>query len=134
MSKKIVNGKFVERTPEEEVELQRLRDSKAEHYANVGKANQLKKRPKIGESFVALPWRLADKLNNAGLLTRASGVFLILLDKKYRHQGPFQLPVKDLDRLNIDRSAQTKAIATLEELGFISVVRKHKHPPTITVL
>jgi hypothetical protein len=131
MSRKILNGKFVERTPEEEAELNRLK-AKAEYYANA--TLKFKKRPKIGESFVALPWRYADKLNRAGVLTKTMGVFLILLDKKYQRQAPFHLPTKDLDRLNIDRTAQARAITALEEAGLISVVRKHKHPPIITVL
>jgi hypothetical protein len=132
MSKKIRNGKFVERTLEEEVEFQRL---KAEHYANVEKTNpKFKKRPKIKEKFVAIPRRQIDKWNNAGTLPKVTGVYFVLLIENYERQAPFRLPMKELLKLGIGHTTQARAIAILENAGLISVIREHKHPPIITVL
>jgi hypothetical protein len=130
MPKKIRGGKLVDRTTEEQVAFEA---HKAEYYANVNQV-KFKKRAKLKERFMAVTLRQADKLNNAGLMTKAMGVFLIMLDKNYQRQGPFPVPTKDLDALKIDRRAQTRAITALEEGGLISVVRKHKKLPIITVL
>ncbi len=132
MSKKIRNGKFVERTAEEEIEFQRL---KVEYYANVEKTTpKFKRRPKIEGNFVPLKLEQIDRWNNASKLSKETGIFFILLYENYLRNAPFRLPADKLIKGGFSRTTQKRVLAKLEKAGLISVLRRHKGPPTITVL
>ena len=132
MSKKIVNGKFVERTAEEEAELQRLRDSKAEQYANVGKPTS--KKPKSKEAFAKITASQFEKLMRIESSASVK-IFIVLAYQSFKHwDKPFQLSTDNLAKNGFSRTTQWRALTQLEKVGLISVERRHRGPPIITVL
>jgi hypothetical protein len=130
MSKKIVNGKFVTRTAEEEVEFQRL---KAEYYTNANVTNPKPKRSK--EAFTKITASQFEKL----MLIKSNAsvkLFIVLTYQAFKHWGkPFQMSVEDFAKNGFHRTTQWRALAQLERVGLISVDWKPRSgPPVITVL
>ncbi|SRR5216684_7645927 len=131
MSKKIRNGKFVERTAEEQVELDRL---KAEYYANVGMQNSKSKRPKSEEHFAKITDSQFEKL----MCIKSSAsvkIFVVLAYQSFKHWGkPFQMSTDNFTKNGFSQATQRRALVQLEMAGLILVERKHRSPPVITVL
>jgi hypothetical protein len=128
MSKKIKNGKFVERTAEEQVELDRL---KAEYYANVGTWNSKSKRPKSEEHFAKITDSQFEKLMHieSGASVK---IFIVLAYQSFKHWGkPFQMLTDNFAKNGFSRATLKRALVQLERAGLILVERKHRHLPVL---
>ncbi|SRR6266478_1619342 len=129
MSKKIKNGKFVERTVEEQVEFDRL---KAEYYANVSPSNSKPKKSK--EVFAKITDSQFEKIIHieSGASVK---IFIALVYQAFKHwDKPFQLSTDNFAKNGFSRTTQWRALTQLEKVGLISVERRHRGPPIITVL
>jgi hypothetical protein len=124
-SYKFVGGKLVQRTTEEQAELQRR---KAE-------ATSPPKMPKSKELFVKLT---IPQLNKLVGLRSPSGVsiFMLMLHENFRHRGkPFILPADKLAAHGgFNPRTQRRALLELEARGLISVRRRNRKSPEIAVL
>jgi hypothetical protein len=125
-----VGSKFVARTDEELVRLERLKAEQAARELTPAKGRM----PRAKERFVITTVSQAERL--LGLEHVCWPLFTILLFENFRHRGkPFTLPtdqltaVKGLSRANLHR-----ALVQLEARGLVSVVRNPPQPPLITVL
>ena len=124
-SYKFRGGKLVERTAEEQAELQRR---KAE-------AASPSRMPKSKEPFVKLTIPQLNKLfgvrSPAGVL-----IFMVMLHENFRHRGkPFILPANKLAAHGgFNPRTQRRALLQLEACGVISVRRENRKSPEITVL
>ncbi len=130
MSKTIRNGKLVERTPEEQIEFDRL---KAEYYANVDAPNS-RKRPKSKEHFAKITDIRFEKLMH--IESGASiKIFIVLAYQSFKHwDRPFQISTDDFVKNGFSCATQKRALIQLERVGLISVKRRPPRPPVITVL
>ena len=124
-SYKFRGGKLVERTAEEQAELQRR---KAE-------AASPSRMPKSKEPFVKLTISQLNKLfgvrSPAGVL-----IFMVMLHENFRHRGkPFILPANKLAAHGgFNPRTQRRALLQLEACGLISVRRGNRKSPEIAVL
>jgi hypothetical protein len=86
------------------------------------------------ESFVMFPMRWYEVLNRPKM--RASvvlmAIYLVHLDWRHRHT-PFKLPNGMLGEDRISRWKKYRALDRLEELGLISVERRERRSPIVTV-
>ena len=131
MSKKNRNGKFVERTAEEQAELDRL---KAEYYANVSTRNSKSKRPKSKEHFAKITDSQFEKLMRIESSASVK-IFIVLAYQSFKHwDKPFQLSTDNFAKNGFSRTTQWRALTQLEKVSLISVERRHRGPPIITVL
>jgi hypothetical protein len=124
-SYKIRGGKLVERTAEEQAELQRR---KAE-------AASPPRMPKSKEPFVKLTIPQLNKL--FGLRSPASVfIFMVMLHENFRHRGkPFILPADKLAAHGgFSHRTQRRALLQLEACGLVSVRRGNRKSPEIAVL
>jgi len=129
MSKKIVNGKFVERTPEGQAELDRL---KAERYANVDTSNSKPKRSK--EAFAKITASQFEKLMHVKSSASVK-MFVVLAYQSFKNWGkPFQLSTDNFTKNGFSPATQWRTLIQLEKVGLISVQRKHRNRPVITML
>jgi hypothetical protein len=131
MSKKIQNGKFVERTAEDESRFQRL---KAEYYGKVGgPSNSKPKRSK--EAFAKITASQFEKLMHikSGVSAR---LFIALTYQAFKHWGkPFQMLPDNFVKNGFSLTTQWRALTELEKVGLISVERRpRQQPPIVTVL
>jgi len=131
MSKKIVNGKLVNRTLEEEADLQR-RKEKAGYYADV---NPKSKRPKSKEMFSMITASQFEKLIPIKSAATVK-LFIVLAYQSFKcWDKPFQLLTDNFAKNGFHRATQWRALAQLEKVGLIRVEWKpRKEPPIITVL
>jgi hypothetical protein len=130
MSKKIKNGKFVERTPEEQAELDRL---KAEYYANGG-ASKKPKKTKITGAFAPVTDAQFEKLMPIKSCASVK-LFIVLVYQAFKHwRKPFQMLPDNFAKNGFSRATQKRALVQLEVAGLILVERRHRGPPVITVL
>lgn len=131
MSKKLnKDGKFVERTPEEEVRFRQLK--KSNYFADVGTPTS--KKPKSKERFA----KITDSQFGKWMQVKSyAGVrmFPVLAYQWFKHwDQPFQMSAANFAENGFSRTSQKRALAELERVGLISVERKPPRPPTITVL
>jgi hypothetical protein len=134
-SYKLVNGKFVERTPEELVALEQKR---ATYYstAEPPTAEMAKARmPKSKELFIRITMSQADrllKLNPPAYVT----IFLLLSLESFKAHGqPFVWPTSILHKWGFGRWTQWQVMGRLAEAGLISIRRvSPKKPPRVTIL
>ena len=120
-----MGGKLVERTAEEQAELQRR---KAE-------AASPPRMPRSKEPFVKLTMAQLEKL--FGLGSRACLLlFMVMLHENFRHRGKtFIMPTDKLAAQGgLSRRTQHWALLQLEACGLILVRRTPPKPPEITVL
>ena len=130
-SYKIRGGKLIRRTEKEQAELDQL---KAERDGNPEEGNVGSGTARIKEEFIMIAESQALKLRQTGSFGCAM-IFLILLYQKFRHRGkPFLMPIEPLVEDGFSRTTQWRAIVRLEKVGLISVKRKRRQPPSITVL
>jgi hypothetical protein len=129
-SYKLKNGVFVERTPEEQAELERKR---AAHLAATG-VRAAAKLPKSQERFIRVTLSQADRLRKLKPPAFVT-VFLLLSAESFRAHGrPFILPVDTLDKWGFSRCTQWRAVIRLANAGLIQVERVPSKQPKITLL
>jgi hypothetical protein len=129
-SYKFRGGKFVERTPKEQAELERKR---ATYYGDLGSAKK-SRMPKSKEPFIRITMSQADQLMLTNSL-KCVLIFFILSYENFRHAGnAFLMPADKLVRFGFNRRTQERALTQLEKIGLISIRRAHRKPPRITVL
>ena len=130
-SYKIRGGRLIRRTEEEQAELDQLR---AEHCGNPEERSAGSGAVRMKEKFIMIAESQALKLRQ----TESFGcvmIFLILQYQKFRHRGkPFLMPIEPLVEDGFSRTTQWRAIVRLEKIGLISVERRHRQRPSITVL
>jgi hypothetical protein len=130
-SYKIRGGKLIRRTEKEQAELDQL---KAERYGSPEEGSAGIGGVRMKEKFIMIAESQALKLRQIGSFGCAM-IFLILLYQKFCHRGkPFLMPIEPLVEEGFSRTTQWRAIARLEKHGLISVKRRHRQPPSITVL
>lgn len=130
-SYKIGGGELIRRTEKEQVELDQL---KAERYGNPEEGSAGSGAAKIKGKFIMIAELQVLKLRQTGSFGCAM-IFLILLYQKFRHRGKaFLMPIEPLVEDGFSRTTQWRAIVRLEKVGLISVKRRRRHPPSITVL
>jgi hypothetical protein len=129
MGMKFKNGKFVERTPEEEKRL-------AEYFAAADKPASKSNTPKLTEPFIRLSMRQLDRLIPHLSKSPVVTIFLILCHESFRHRGAtFIFPSDKLAEFGgFSPWTQRRAITFLEEMGLIAVQRVCRKPPLIRVL
>jgi hypothetical protein len=128
-SYKFQNGEFVERTPEEQAELERKRA------AAQGAKTAPSKVPKSKETFIRITLSQANrllKLNPPAFVT----IYLVLsLEGLKAHGLSFTFPAKMLtDKFGFSRCTQWRAVVPLVKAGLIAVERVPPKPPKIRVL
>jgi hypothetical protein len=132
-SYKLVDGKFVERTPEEQAALVQKRVT---YYAAANQASSADgKMPRSKELFIRLTVSQADRLlrlNPPAFVT----IFLLLALESFKAHGqPFPWPAATLRKWGFSRWIQWQVMGRLEEVGLISTKRvSPKKPPKVTVL
>jgi hypothetical protein len=132
---KIVNGEFVERTPEEQAELTQRRAA-WEVASNQGptiKAAPIK-MPKSMERFTRVTISQAERLLQLEPPAFVT-IYLWLSFKSFEAHGlPFDWPTDTFAKSGIDRWAQRRALTKLVQAGLISIERAPPKPPKVTVL
>lgn len=134
-SYKIVGGKFVERTAEELVELERLKAEQAgRKLTPAKKAASAARMPRANGRFVMLTAWQAEKLLRHEHVCWP--LFTILLFENFRQRGqPFILPTRQLNTVKGLRPTNLRqALMQLETCGLISITRNRPKPPLIAVL
>jgi hypothetical protein len=135
-SYKFVNGKFVERTPEEQAELERKR---AAHLAASGQGPSAKvvpaRIPKSKETFIRVTLSQADRLLQLKLPTEVATYLLLSLERFHFRGQSFVWPAHTLaTKFGFDRWAQRRAMIKLVQAGLISIERVPSKPPRVTIL
>ena len=96
----------------------------------IGTPERIKKRQR---QFVKLPLGLVDKVaRHSRDNTFAVLCHLLHLDWK-QGGGPIKVPNGFLDKLGIGRGAKSRALRKLERLGIISVERRDRKSPIVTI-
>jgi hypothetical protein len=81
----------------------------------------------------ALPERLFDRL--IALPGKCLGVYLLILQRsRMENRNPVVLTSTRLDRCGLSRMQKRRALATLENAGLISVERRTRINPLVTLL
>ena len=130
-SYKIRGGKLVERTTEERADLERR---KAKYYGNASVATSPPRIPRSKELFVKLKIPQLEQLFH--LRSAASVcIFMVMLHEDFRHRGkPFILPAEKLAAHGgFNARTQRRALIQLEACGLISVKRRNRELPVITL-
>jgi hypothetical protein len=92
-----------------------------------------KRVQKRREKFVQVPWLLIDALA-PHTTDKAWLVLLHILYEVWQKKGePIKLPNGMLKRYGVSRDAKQLALAKLERLGLISVERRSRKSPIITI-
>jgi hypothetical protein len=129
MSKKPVNGKLVDRTPEEEIALQRLRE-KAGYRDNVGYSKKPKSKERFAKLYDSQFGKLMEVKTKEGVR-----MFPVLMYQWFKNwDRPFQMSTVNFAKNGFSRSAQKRALIELEKVGLISVKREPPKSPVITIL
>jgi hypothetical protein len=128
-SYKFQNSEFVERTPEEQVELERKRA------VAPGAKTAPSKVPKSKETFLRITLSQADRLltlNPPAFVT----IYLVLSLEGFEAHGlSFTFPAKMLtDKFGFSRCTQWRAVLQLVKAGLIAVEPAPPKPPKIRVL
>ena len=133
-SYKIVGGKFVERTAEELVRLERLKAEQTARELTPAKVASAARMPRAKGLFVMLTAPQAEKLLR--LEHVCWPLFTILLFENFRQRGhPFILPTRQLNTVKGLRPTNLRrALMQLETCGLISITRIRPKPPLIAVL
>jgi hypothetical protein len=92
-----------------------------------------RKIQKRREQFVKVPWIWIDRLAKTSS-ANTYRVVLHLLYEHWRHNAqPFPLPNGMLEMGGITRFAKWRALAELEQLGLVSVEKRSRRSPKVTV-
>lgn len=134
-SYKLVDGKFVERTPEEQVAHER---KQAAYYGatelsttKAAKAGM----PKSKELFVRITMSQANRLLKLKPPAYVTIFLLLALESFKAHGQPFLWPADTLHKLGFGRWTQWQVMGKLVQAGLISARRvSPKKPPKVTIL
>jgi len=119
------------RTAAEQLEFEQL---KVGYYSDVGPPNSKSKRPKTKEAFAKITASQCKKLVHVESGASVK-IFIVLAYHSFKHwDKPFQLSTDNLAKNGFSRTTQWRALTQLEKVGLISVERRHRGPPIITVL
>jgi len=132
-SYKVVNGEFVERTSEEQAELERKRAIYLAASNSTAKAAPTR-LPRLKEMFARVTVSQAERLLQLEPPAFVT-IYLWLSFKNFEEHGlSFDWPTDTFAKSGIDRWAQRRALIKLAQVGLISVERVPSKPPKITVL
>jgi hypothetical protein len=96
----------------------------------VGMPQRIKKRH---QSFVQVPLILVDKIVRKSR-DKTFAVYCHLLHESWKQGGgPIKVPNGFLNKLGVGRGAKSRALKKLERLGIISVERRDRKSPTVTI-
>jgi hypothetical protein len=96
----------------------------------VGVPQRIKKRQR---QFVQLPLALVDKVGRHSR-DKTFVVLCHLLHLEWKQRGgPIKLPNGLLDKLGVGRGAKSRALSKLERLGIVSVERRDRKSPIVTI-
>ena len=96
----------------------------------VGMPQRIKKRHQI---FVQVPLILVDKMVRHSR-DKTFAVLCHLLHEDWKQGGgPIKVPNGFLKRLGVGRGAKSRALKKLERLGIISVERRDRKSPIVTI-
>jgi hypothetical protein len=91
------------------------------------------KPPKLGEPFVGVPLRLAAAAAHA-IHSPQAFVYTWLLYLAWKARSPtFPLPNDSLAAYGVDRHAKKRALASLEKAGLVTVNRRARKSPVVTL-
>jgi hypothetical protein len=128
---KFKDGKFVERTPEEE-------RRRTEFFAKAAEETSPKRMPKARqEPFIQISMKQLDKLMHHRTNSKDYvGIFFVLCFESFRHHGrAFILPSDKLAEIGgFSLRTQQRAITYLEKAGLILVERVNRKSPVIRLV
>jgi hypothetical protein len=128
---KFRNGKIIRRTEQEQVELDRLKAECGILEGDAGKPKLVKtKEPRFIQTTIPQFLKLRQTESFACVM-----IYPVLQYQWWcRGDKSFVLPTEFLLRDGFSRITQRRALIQLETVGLISVERKHRNLPRITVL
>jgi hypothetical protein len=96
----------------------------------VGTPSRIRKRR---GRFVMVPWHWVEKLKRQPWYVHHVAFFLLYLNWQRGDRGPIKLASGMLVRDGVNRNSKRRALKELENLGLITVERRPKKSPFVTV-
>jgi hypothetical protein len=117
-----------ENDPHAELKRHRLTPEMARRFAVVPRKVQ-----KQRQHFVKVPWTWIERLATARYISTYR-VALHVLYHYWKTSKPFVLPNGNLSMEGVERRAKWRGLRELERLGLVSIERRRRKSPLITVL
>jgi hypothetical protein len=131
---KVVNGQYIERTPEELAELARRR---AAYYPKPNPPPHAKTAGRMSRSkelFVRVTRSQAQRMRDAQAKGPHYDLFFVMLFENFQSKGqPFALPTEKLESRYPPRTLY-RMVLKLCQAGVISIERQHRKQPLVTII